>query len=235
MARNVVAQLQEFGRTRRGWLGVRIQTVTPEIAEGLGLDVARGALVASVTPEGPAAAAGIEPGDVIVEFDGREVEEMRELPRFVAETEVGREVPVEVWRSGEIETVTVALGELEAAEEQGLLASGEGDGDGGPASARTLDELGLTLAPMSDELRERYGISNDVEGVVITEVAGGSPAEEKELLPGEVILEVGQEPVVTPDDVVDRIADAREAGRRSVLLLVEKDGDLRFVALSIED
>lgn len=234
MARNVVAQLQEFGRTRRGWLGVRIQTVTPEIAEGLGLEVARGALVASVTPEGPAAAAGIEPGDVIVEFDGRDVEEMRELPRFVAETEVGREVSVEVWRSGEIETVTVALGELEAAEEQGLLASGEDDGDG-PASARTLDELGLTLAPMSDELRERYGITDDVEGVVITEVAGGSPAEEKELLPGEVILEVGQEPVATPDDVVDRIADAREAGRRSVLLLVEKDGDLRFVALSIED
>jgi serine protease Do len=233
MARNVIDQLREFGRTRRGWLGVRIQTVTPEIAEGLGLDEPRGALVASVTPEGPAAEAGIEPGDVVVQFDGREVEEMRELPRIVAETRVGKEVNLQVWRSGEIETLQVTLGELEAAEEQGLLASGSEE-EGGAPSTQSLDELGLTLAPVSPELREQYGIDESVEGVVITEVAGGSAAEEKGLMPGEVILEVGQEPVATPDEVVARIDDAREAGRRSVLLLVEREGDLRFVALSIE-
>jgi serine protease Do len=237
MARNVVDQLQEFGRTRRGWLGVRIQTVTPEIAEGLGLDEPRGALVASVTPGGPAAEAGIEAGDVVVEFDGREVAEMRELPRIVAETRVGKAVSVDVWRAGEIETVEVELGELEAAEEQGLLAGGpEGEGgNGGPDAERELEQLGLTLAPMSDALRQEHGIDDQVEGVVITAVAPGSAAAEKGLGAGEVVLEVGQEPVTTPAEVVDRIGDAREAGRRSVLLLVENEGDLRFVALSIEE
>src|SRR5690606_38601045 len=116
LASSVATQLREFGRTRRGWLGVRIQQVTDEIAESLGLDTARGALVADVTPDGPAKASGIQAGDVILKFAGQDVSEMRELPRIVAETEVGKTVSVAVWRDGKVQEFTAKLGELEAAE-----------------------------------------------------------------------------------------------------------------------
>ncbi|MEQ8965150.1 MAG: DegQ family serine endoprotease [Azospirillaceae bacterium] len=233
LARNVIDQIVEFGRTRRGWLGVRIQTVTEEIAEGLGLDGARGALVAGVTPDGPAEDAGIEPGDVVISFDGEPVEEMRELPRMVAETSVGASVPVEIWRQGEVMTVEVDLGELEEAEAEGLLA-----GEAGPETSGDTAEfadLGLTVGSLTAERRQEFGIGEDIEGVVILDVAPGSAAEEKGLAAGEVILEVGQEAVTSPGDIAERIDQAREAGRRSVLLLIEREGDLRFVALGIGD
>ena len=230
LARQVVDQLIEFGRTRRGWLGVRIQTVTDEIAEGLGLPEPTGALVASVTPDGPAEDAGIEPGDVILTFNGEDVPEMRRLPRIVAETDVGSEVPVQIWRRGSQQAVTVTLGELEAAEDQGLLAAAP---QSIPGEETDLGELGLSLVGIDDAVREEYGLADDAEGVLITGVEAASPAADKGLQPGLVIIEVGQEPVATPQDVATRIDEAREAGRRSVLLLIKRDGDLRFVALNI--
>ncbi len=232
LARNVVSQIIEFGETRRGWLGVRIQTVTPEIAESLGMERAHGALVAGVTPGGPADAAGLRPGDVVVEFDGRPIDEMRRLPRLVAETAVEKEVEVVVWRQGELVTVRVVLGQLELAEAGGLLDEGSGPAPQA-AEPERLDQLGLTLAPLTAALREQYGLTAE-SGVVITRVDPGSQAEEKGLVPGTVIVEVGQEPVDTVEDVERRIRAAREAGRRSVLLLVEAGGELRFVALPIE-
>lgn len=231
----VVEQLMEFGRTRRGWLGVRIQQVTDDIAESLELADAMGALVASVTPTGPAEVAGIQQGDVIVRFDGKEVTTSRTLPRIVAETQVGKAVSVEVWRSGESVEVPVTLGELEEAEDQGLLASvppGEGVPD--DQVDAELAGLGLTLSNMSPGLRESFDIATDVEGVVITEIAPGSAAAERGLQVGEVIVEIGQEVVSSAADVVDKVKQAREAGRKSVLLLVENSGELRFVALSVE-
>ncbi|MCB9947285.1 MAG: DegQ family serine endoprotease [Rhodospirillaceae bacterium] len=228
LARSVIDQIREYGRTRRGWLGVRIQTVTEEIAESLDLEAPRGALVASVTPDGPAADAGIEPGDVILEFDGQAVPEMRRLPRLVADTEVDKRVLVRVWRRGEMVDVEVVLGELEQAEDDGLIAAVPTEPDAG----RTLDDLGLTLESMSPELQGQFDLPEG-DGVVITAVEPGSPAAEKGLVEGEVILEVGQEAVSTPRDVVDRIDDARASGRRSVLLLVDRRGDLRFVPLTI--
>ncbi|MEE8270419.1 MAG: DegQ family serine endoprotease [Alphaproteobacteria bacterium] len=232
LARNVVEQIIEFGRTRRGWLGVRIQTVTDEIAESLGLDDAQGALVASVTEKGPAADAGIEAGDVILRFDNGPVTEMRRLPRLVAETSVNKEVDVVVWRRGALVTLQVTLGELEVAEEAGLLAAAASPTDVAPEK-QELENLGLTLSGLTDELTREYGLDANAEGVVITKVVPGSVAEEKGLSAGEVILEVGQESVVNPDDVVRMVQEARDAGRRSVLLLIDRDGDLRFVALSI--
>jgi len=231
LAQNVVDQILEFGRTRRGWLGVRIQTVTDDIAESLGMAEAEGALVASVTPEGPAAAAGLEAGDVILSFNGEPIEEMRELPRVVAETEVGSTVPVEVFRRGETESFEVTLGELEVAEEQGLLAQEEG----GDAAVRELAELGLTISGLNDAVRQEYELPPESTGVVITEVAPDSAAAEEGLVAGELIVEVGQEPVDSPDDVVAGIAEAREQDRRSVLLLVSRDGQLRFVALPLAE
>ena len=221
----VVGQLQEFGETRRGWLGVRIQEVTEDVAEALGLEEARGALVTDV-PEGPALDAGVEAGDVILSFDGREVEDTRQLVRIVADTEIGKAVSVVVFREGDEMTKTVTLGRREEA--QGAI----------PA-AMTKDEpvekeiLGLTLAPMTDELREQLGLDEGSEGLVVRAVDEESEAYEKGLRDGDVITDAGQQEIASLGDFEDRIEEARDAGRKSLLLLVRRQGEPRFVALSL--
>ncbi|WP_377809314.1 DegQ family serine endoprotease [Azospirillum sp. A29] len=236
LAKQVVAQLKDYGKTRRGWLGVRIQAVTPEIAESLGLPGHKGALVASVTPDGPAAKGGIQAGDVVTKFDGREIDEMRRLPRVVAETSIDKAVPVEVWRKGKSQTVQVKVGELEAAEEQGLLAAGPDEKqppkDKAPAQKPT-ESLGMKLTAITPELRQQYEIKPDMKGVVITDVAGNSTAAEKGLRAGDVIIEVGQEEVRKPEDVTAKVQKAKEQSKKSVLLLVDRKGDLRFVAIPL--
>ena len=235
LAENVAAQIIEFGRTRRGWLGVRIQTVTDDIAEGLGLGDSRGALVASVTPTGPAEDAGIQPGDVIVAFGDEPIEEMRELPRVVAETPVGSTIDLRVIRRGEERTVQVTLGELEVAEEEGLLAAlpSTDDSVDGKADNGALQRLGFDLAPLSGELRRQYDVPRGTEGVLITGILEDSPAGNEGLQPGEVIVEVDQETVETPADVAASIEAAEEDGRGSVLLLISRGGEMRFIALSL--
>jgi serine protease Do len=223
----VIDSLKEEGRVKRGWLGVRIQTVTEEIAESLGLEGAAGALVASVTPDGPAQVAKIEPGDVILEFDHKKIDRMRGLPRIVAETPIGKEVEVSIWRRGAQQTVTVTLGELP--EEDELAALTESGADT-PTSAQ-IDSLGVTVATITDELRTRYELSEDVSGVVIVEVKEGGPAGAESLRPGDVIVEVGQEEVNSPPEVTAKVNQAQQENKKSVLLLIDRQGDLRFVAL----
>jgi serine protease Do len=223
----VIESLKEDGRVKRGWLGVRIQTVTEEIAESLGLDGAAGALVASVTPGGPAETAKIEPGDVILEFDRKTIDRMRGLPRIVAETPIGKEVEVSLWRRGEEQTVTVRLGELP--EEDELAALTESDADT-PTSAQ-IDALGVTVATITDELRARYELGEAASGVVIVEVREGGPAGAESLRPGDVIVEVGQEEVNSPPEVTAKVSQAEQDDKKSVLLLIDRQGDLRFVAL----
>ncbi len=232
LAKGVIDQLRKYGTTRRGWLGVQIQTVTPEIAESLGLDKPRGALVAGVVADSPAEAAGFAPGDVILTFNGVDVPESRRLPRIVAETGVGKEVDVVVWRQGKKRTLRVTLGELEKVDQASFKVSR--GRSGGTDSSEEVDELGLTLAPLTKELAKRFEIDRETDGVVITAVDRDSSAREKGLRPGNVIVEVNQEKVNSPDDVAAQVAAARKAGRRSVLLLVDQDGDLRFVALRIK-
>jgi serine protease Do len=224
----VIESLKEDGRVQRGWLGVRIQTVTEEIAESLGLDESAGALVASVTPGGPAEVAEIQPGDVILEFDKKKIDRMRGLPRIVAETPIGKEVEVAIWRRGEEQTVEVTLGELP--EEDELAALTESGADT-PTSSE-IESLGVTVATINDELRTRYELDRDVNGVVIIDVLEGSPAGEQSLRPGDVIVEVGQEEVSSPPEVQAKVNEARQEGKKSVLLLVDRQGDLRFVAPS---
>ena len=238
LARSVVAQLVEFGHTKRGWLGVRIQGVTPEIAESLGLPKPHGALVASVTPNGPAAAAGILPGDVVTLFDGKEVGEMRRLPRIVADTPINKAAPVVVWRKGKPLTFQVKVGELEAAEESGLLANAGDDAakqPAAPAPAKAFDKLGLKLSAVSAELRQQFELAAEAKGVVVTEVQAGSPAAEKGLRAGDLIIEVSQQEVANPADIAALVQKARGEGKKSVLLLVDRQGDLRFVALGFVD
>jgi len=234
LAKPVIDQLIKFGRTRRGWLGVRIQTVTPEIAESLGLTEAEGALVASVTPGGPAEDSGIRPGDVILSFDGQDVPEMRRLPRIVAETDVGDNVNVTVWRDGRERSFNVTIGELEKAEESGLLDGTRPSREPESPPSQEFGQLGLRLAAMTPELRREYNLRESARGVVVTGVIQGSPAADKLIRPGDVIVEVSQEEVRSPEDVADKIEAARSANKSSILMLVDRDGDLRFVGLSLE-
>jgi serine protease Do len=230
----VIEQLRQFGETRRGWLGVKIQQVTDEIAETLSLKPVRGALVAGVDDRGPAKPAGIEAGDVIVKFDGKDIKEMRDLPRIVADTPVGRDVEVIIIRKGKEEKKTVTLGRLEDTDK--LAAATPSKKDAAPEEKTVVQKtLGLNLANMSDDLRKRYKIKDTVKGVVITGVDSNSPASEKRLGAGDVVVEVAQEAVATAADLQKRIDQLKKDGRKSALLLVSNaDGELRFVALSLQ-
>ena len=232
---NVINQLREFGETRRGWLGVRIQEVTDEIAEGLSMAQATGALVAGVTEKGPAEEAGILPGDVIVEFDGRPVDAMHQLPRLVADEPIGKEVKVTVIRKGDRQEIAVTLGRLEDAEKEMTALEAEDPAAPEPLAPVVAGPLGLSLADLTAELRTEYSIKAEVKGVVVTGVAEGSAASEKRLQAGDVIVEISQEPVSTPDEVEARIEALKQDGRKSALLLLaNKEGDLRFVAVRLE-
>jgi serine protease Do len=228
----VIEQLRQFGETRRGWLGVRIQQVTDEIAESLNIKPPRGALVAGVDDKGPAKPSGIEPGDVIVKFDGKEIKEMRDLPRVVADTPVGKQTPVVVIRKGKEETKTVTLGRLEDGEK---VAAAEPKNGGVPDQNVVKKTLGIELANMSGDLRKRYNIKDTVNGVVITAIDASSPAADKRLSPGDVIIEIAQEAVANTDDFQAKVDKLKKDGRRSALLLIAgADGELRFVALSLQ-
>lgn len=286
LASGVVDQLREYGETRRGWLGVRIQPVTDDIADSLGLDSARGALVAGVIKGGPVDDGSIKAGDVILKFDGKAVSEMRDLPRVVAESPVGKEVDVVVLRDGKEQTVKVTLGRLEDSDQAAASADnstddgvinpdpGENndmdapdqDGDQGqtapdgqdpqqqdqsqgqeqgqgqqgqghatPGQVAPKHVLGLSLSLLSPETRKTFNIAESVDGVVVTEVAPGSAAAEKGLKPGDVIVEVAQEFMKSPDAVATKVQTLKQEGRRNAQMMVAAaNGDLRFIAVPME-
>jgi serine protease Do len=229
----VVDQLRQFGELRRGWLGVRIQSVTDEIAESLNIKPARGALVAGVDDKGPAKPAGIEPGDVVINFDGHDIKEPKDLSRVVADTAVGKEVDVVIIRKGQEETHHVTLGKLEDTDK--VQAALKPKDDSTPDKPVTQKALGLDLATLSKDLRGKYKIKDSVKGVLITGVDGASDAADKRLSAGDVIVEVAQESVSSGADIKKRIDQLKKDGKKSVLLLVSNgDGELRFVALSVQ-
>ncbi|MBB3352979.1 serine protease Do [Rhizobium sp. BK049] len=270
LASGVVEQLRQYGETRRGWLGVRIQPVTDDIADSLGLDTAKGALVAGVIKGGPVDDGSIKAGDVILKFDGKAVNEMRDLPRVVAESTVGKEVDVVVLRDGKEQTVKVKLGRLEDSDQ---AASGDAAPDGvitpdpdenddmdqpdtgdqaapapgtpapdqhqqgqvSPDAAMPKNVLGLSLSLLSPETRKAFGIAESVDGVVVTEVEPGSASAEKGLKPGDVIVEVAQEFMKSPDAVAAKVKSLKQEGRRNAqLMIASANGDLRFVAVPME-
>ncbi len=232
MASNVVSkvveQLREFGETRRGWLGVRIQDVTPDVAEAMGLEAAKGALVTDV-PEGPAMDGGMMAGDVVTSFDGVDVADTRDLVRRVADAPVGSAVRVVVLRDGESKTLLITLGRREVAEGEALPAAVQSD------DPVEMDILGMTLGVLTDEQREQMGLDAGTEGLVITDIDQMSEAYGKGLRSGDVVTEAGQQKVASIADFQARIDEAKEAGRKSLLLLIRRGGDPRFVALSVEE
>ena len=232
LLKTVTSQLRSFGHARRGWLGVKIQQVTPDIAESLGLHDAHGALVAGVDDNGPAGKARIRNGDIILKFNDLDIKEMKLLPRIVAETDIQRSVPVTIWRDGKQQTVQVTVGELP--DDPAKLADATPDKPETSPKQLALSGLGVTLAPLTDEARDKFSIGRDQKGVLITDVDGGTPAADRGLKAGDVILEVQQVEVATPSDVQAQVDKARKAGRGSVLMLVQGADGSRWVPLSLK-
>jgi serine protease Do len=231
----VIDQLRQFGETRRGWLGVRIQQVTDDIAESLSIKPARGALIAGVDDKGPAKPGGIEPGDVIIRFDGHDIKEMRDLPRIVADTGVGKEVDVVVIRKGKEETHKVKVGRLQDTDK---LAAADAKKDATPDQKSVVQKtLGLELSSLSDDLRKKFKVRDSVKGVLVTGVDASvaTAAPDKRLSPGDVILEVQYQAVADPADLKTHLDQLKAQGKKvAVLLVANGDGDTRFVALTLQ-
>jgi serine protease Do len=222
LAEPIIDQLQRFGETRRGWLGVHIQTVTEEIAESLDLDSPRGALVASVADAGPAKDGGIEDRDVILKFNGKDIDKVRRLPRIVAETKIDQEVDVVVWRDGKKMTLSVTVARL---------VENKGPPEPEQNTPVELPTLGLAIMPLDEATKSARNIDAEVNGALVVTVDGEGPAAQKDVQPGDVIVEVNQDPVTSTADVAKGVADADKAKRKSVLMLLNRKGDLRFVAI----
>lgn len=234
LAKNVLAQLQTNGKITRGWIGVRIQQVNDDIAKSLNMPKTMGALVSSVTAKSPAADTGLKSGDVITHFNGREIAEMRRLPRLVAETKIGSKVPLQVWRDGKAITLNIKIAELPADLADADQAGEEAPADSAnPQRSETIDALGLKVATLTPALRQRFELEEQAKGLVILEVDATSDAAEKGLQAGDLIVEAGQKAVVDAAGLNTLANNALKAGK-PVLLLVERAGDARFVALATQ-
>jgi serine protease Do len=225
-AQPVIAQLKANGKIERGWLGVEIQQVTPELAEGLGLDKARGALVANVTEGAPAAQAGVHQGDVILRYGEKPVDSMRDLPRLVAETHAGTDVNISVWRDGKEVPLHATVARLKD-DEQKVASNDDED------KAASVSSYGLALAPLNKEARQRFDVAEDVHGVLIVGVQDGGPAASQGLQPGDVIEKVGAEKVTGPAQVKHDMEHEAQSGKKSALLLVNRHGASLYVALGL--
>ena len=229
----VIAQLQQFKEVRRGWIGVRIQNVSDEIAESLGIGKARGALVGGLNDDNsPAAKAGVKAGDVIVKFDGKDVKDVRDLPRIVADTPVGKEVDIVVLRKGKEETLKITVARAPEEEKTAADKSKPQSADADKPVVKKV--LGLEVASITDDLRRRFKIKDTVKGVVITSVDRNSAAADKGLKAGQVIVEVGQEPVSAPADLQKRVDALKKDNKKSALLLIsDGEGQVQFAAVPL--
>lgn len=233
LVKQVISDLRQHGRPLRGWLGVRIQTVTDDIAENLGLDKPKGALVAAIEPESPAENAGIESGDVIIEWNGRPVETMQRLPVMVAGTKINETVPVIVWRNGKRVSLSVEVGEQKDEEVAKTKPITKHSSD---SSENHIKDLGLSLAKVTDQNRKRYGLPKDLKGLVVIEVSKSGPASQKGIQPGDVIIRVNQQPASSIKEVKEQVEIARKKSRKSVLLLIQSvAAGKRFVALTLAE
>jgi serine protease Do len=228
LTKTVVAQLREHGKITRGWLGVKIQTVNEEIADSLGMKTPHGALIMDVSKGSPADKAGLKVGDVIVRFDGHDIKQMRELPRLVADTKIGKQVDLELLRSGSIKHVTVTLAELKDEN-----AGKEAKGNPADKSLKGKPLLGMSLAPLSDTLRERFNVDTSAKGVVVTEVDGASEAARRGIEPGDLITRLNDREVAGVKDIEDGVNAAKAAGRKYVLIQVQRGNDAQFVTLPV--
>ena len=230
LAENIVEQLEEHGRTIRGWLGVRIQTVTEDLASSLGLDRPYGALVASVIPNSPAEKAGIKPGDVILDFNGNEVTEMRKLPRLVAETKVNSNSKVTIWRNEKKKSLNVVIAEMK--EEKKEIQESKDNTVPDTLQSDYFEQLGITLSSITQDIRMRQNIPEDVSGLLVTKVEQNTDAEIKGIRPGDIIQEINQSSV-NDINTFRKIMNSLKGSKKGVLLLINRQGNINFVALKL--
>ena len=239
LAKDVVAQLRQFGVARRGWIGVSIQSVTDDVAEAMHLSTTQGALVANVTSDGPAAKAGLAKGDLVTGFDGKPIADSRTLPRIVADTPIGKTVNVDVLRSGRKVSFKVTVAKLDEGppDKPGKSPSApvppKPQSNAAPSSSK-LSQLGLSLAPLDGAARAKFKVPGNIQGVVVSNVSDGSPAAEKNFRPGDVIVEVQNQKVSNPADVEGKINADLKAGRKVELMLVNRSGDLTYIGLRLD-
>ncbi len=230
LAENIVEQLEEHGRTIRGWLGVRIQTVTEDLASSLGLDRPYGALVASVIPNSPAEKAGIKAGDVILDFNGVEVSEMKKLPRLVAETKVNSRSNVTVWRNEKKRSLKVVIAEMK--EDKKEVEESKDYTAPDTLQSEYFKELGITLSSITQDLRMRQNIPENISGLLVSKVDQNTDAEVKGIRPGDIIQEINQSPV-NDINAFGKILNSLRGSKKSVLLLINRQGNINFVALKL--
>jgi serine protease Do len=226
LVKKIVADLEDDGVVERGWLGVHIQGIDDDLAQGLGLDSSEGALVTTVTEGSPAAKAGFKRGDVVLSFDDEPIEDLRDLTRLVADKDPGNAAKVVVWRDGKEQSFDVEIGQMPT-EDQVVAAAEQ------PADQSASPRLGVALAQLTPEARQSLNLPEDVTGVIVTEVQPGSPAAEKGLQRGDVIVEADRQQVSDPDMVAEAVRKAAERGDETILLLVKRDGQDRFVAVRL--
>ena len=229
LARPIVEQLKATGKVERGWIGARIQPVTDEIAEAVGLDKGRGAMIAAVDPGSPAVQAKLQPGDVILTYDGKQIDRSRQLPRLVADTPPETPIKLTMWRDGKEQEVDLKVAALSLNRPAPPQSEPEK-----PKPPPSVDALGLKLSKLSPDLRKQFSLPDAAKGVVITEVPQNSPAAAQALRPGDLVIAVGHEAVSAPEEVQQKAAVAKKNGRKNVLVRVEREGNSRFVALPLE-
>ena len=230
LAKQVTDQLKQYGRTKRGWLGVLIQEISQEIADSLGMKSARGALVSSATEGGPAEKAGVKTGDVILKFNNIEIGSMKELPKVVAGTPVGKSVPLVILRNGKEIVLNVTLGELELAEKENLI----GKSSNLSGETKEYDKLGFVAEELNSKNKSKFNLKNIDNGVVITSVKDDSPAQAAGLVPGMVIVRVGQVEVNSLDVIDQSLQNAIKQKRKALLFLVKVENGTRFVAIELK-
>jgi serine protease Do len=225
-ARPIIDQLKTTGKVERGWIGARIQPVSPDLAEAVGLDSARGAMIAAIDPSSPAEEAKLRPGDVILDYDGKPVDRSRQLPRLVADTTPGKSVKLTIWREGKQAEVTLKVVALDPNRPLPPAPPPQK-----PTPPVIVDAIGLKLAKLTPELRKQFSIPETQDGIVITEVPQNSPAAAQGLRPGDLVIAIGREPVETPEEIRQKAAAAKKTGHKFVLVRVERATATRFVAL----
>lgn len=229
-AKPILEQLKEHGRTFRGWLGVKIQQVTEEVAESLGMPRAYGALVLEINENSPASDSDIQPGDIIIEFDGKEVEEMRKLPRLVAETKIGKDVEVVIWRNGEQHVTSVTLGELDETKQE-VASLSESGNKAGNGDLKSKELLGMELVTVDADLRKRFEVSEEVAGILVLNVKPGSASAKQEILTGDIITRVNDRNIRQMDDFTNALRALKKSGRGFALVRVLRNGENLFVTL----
>ena len=228
-ARPVIDQLRATGKVERGWIGAHIQPVTDDIAEAIGLDKSRGAMIASIDPASPAAQGQLQPGDVILTYDGKPVDRSRQLPRLVADTPPDKTVKLAIWRGGKTHEAEIKVVALDPNRPPPPPPEPEK-----PKPPPTVDALGLKLAKLTGDLRKQFSLPGTAKGVVITDVGANTSAAVQGLRAGDLLVAVGPSVVATPEEVQQKAAAAKKIARKNLLLRVERDGTTRFVALPVE-